>query len=103
MARFFFWVLVIGIGGALAYGIVVAASHFSPLIPMQSGTSPAYTVSYADFISLMLTAVSVILAALGFVVALIAVVGWNSIGDRVSTLAVSFLKESSKKAVNYMI
>jgi hypothetical protein len=45
----------------------------------------------------MLTGVSLILAALGFVVAILAIIGWNSIGDRVSSLAKSFLQDSMKE------
>jgi hypothetical protein len=42
----------------------------------------------------MLTAVTVVLAGLGFVVAVLAFIGWNSIGNRVSALATTFLKDA---------
>jgi len=45
----------------------------------------------------MLTGVSIILAALGFVVAILAFIGWNSIGNKVSELATTFLQDAIKE------
>lgn len=92
MKRFFVIVLVLAFSGAGAYGIVQAASALSPFSVVNA--NPTTKLDYADFVSIMLTGVSLILAALGFVVAILAIIGWNSIGERVSSLAQTFLKES---------
>jgi len=94
MKRFVFWVSCITIGGALAYGLVVVATLLSPFTLASSGSGSTAQMDYSDFVSIMLTGVSLILAALGFVVALIAVIGWNSIGDRVSSLSTKLFTDS---------
>lgn len=81
------------LGGIVLYGIYTAS-------PIEFVTTPARRaaeIDYQAFISIMLTAVSVILAGLGFVIAILAFIGWNSIGERVSTLATAFLKEAIDK------
>jgi hypothetical protein len=83
------------VGGAGAYGIIAVASALTPLT--VAGNATRTSIDYADFISIMLTGVSLILGALGFVVAILAFIGWNSIGDRVSSLATSFLKDGLKE------
>ena len=82
--RFITTVCAVALGGAIAVGFAAAVWH---LVPIQVTPGAQYKIEYTDFVSLMLTAVSIILAALGFVVALLAVIGWNSIGSRVSTIA----------------
>jgi hypothetical protein len=87
-------VLTIGLGLPLAAGVFILCSRLSPFAVLDNVHSTKFDVSYSDLVSIMLTAVSIILAALGFVVALVAVIGWNSIGDRVSTLSHAFLSKS---------
>lgn len=83
-------VIGIVIGGIILYGIYTA----SPIRFVSTPTDAVTLIDYQAFISIMLTAVSVILAGLGFVIAILAFIGWNSIGERVSTLVTSFLKEA---------
>lgn len=116
MKRFLFMVAVLALGGAGAFGIIKAVSVISPFAVVNANaaaehnfTSPVLRtlfgasqdsttrISYSDFVSIMLTGVSLILAALGFVVALLAFIGWNSIGDRVSSLAKTFLQDAMKE------
>ncbi|WP_299507512.1 hypothetical protein [Cypionkella sp.] len=116
MRRFLISVIAYVLGGAGAYSLIHAMSVLKPFAVMGSipvsnlaGTSPVsnvphgidpspvLSINYADFVSIMLTGVSLILAALGFVVALIAIAGWNSIGERVSSLATTFLKDAMKE------
>lgn len=91
MKLFFSIVLAVGIGGALAFGIVQAVSL---LMPFSVTNGATHEVEYTDLISIMLTGVSIILAALGFVVALLAFIGWNSIGNRVSSIATKLFHDS---------
>lgn len=56
------------------------------------GTS-SYTMSYADFISILLSAISVLLTVLGLLLAVLAFIGWRSITSTVENRTVSFLDE----------
>ncbi|MGR3618690.1 MAG: hypothetical protein ACU0AX_04270 [Roseovarius sp.] len=81
--------LGVAIGGAILYGFYAA-------VPIRFASTPSGSVAHIDyqtFVSIMLTAVTVVLAGLGFVVAILAFIGWNSIGERVSTVATSFLRQ----------
>jgi hypothetical protein len=69
------------VGGALSH-------HF--------GTS-SYSISYADFISVMLTAVSVLLTALTIFLAVIGVLGWAAISNGVRNRTEAFLDEGFKE------
>lgn len=78
------------IGGAVLYGFYAAA----PIRFISTPVGSVAQIDYQTFVSIMLTAVSVILAGLGFVIAILAFIGWNSIGTRVSKLATTFLKDA---------
>lgn len=78
------------VGGAVLYGLYVSA----PIRFSSTASGSVAQIDYPTFISIMLTAVSVILAGLGFVIAILAFIGWNSIGERVSTLATQFLRDA---------
>ncbi len=82
--------LGIVIGGGILYGL----SSASPIRFVGAPAGPIAQIDYQTFISIMLTAVTVVLAGLGFVVAVLAFIGWNSIGNRVSELATTFLKDA---------
>lgn len=84
----------VGLGLPVAIFLVWLVLKVQPFRVSVSANVTQISISYPDLVSLMLTAVSIILAALGFVVAIVAVVGWNSIGDRVSTLSRQFLSNS---------
>lgn len=60
------------------------------------GTS-AYTISYADFIAVLLTAVSVLLTLLGLILAVLAFVGWRSITGTVESRTEAFLDEGFRE------
>lgn len=81
----------------MAFWIVRVFTELSPLVITDSVDTTSVKIDYADLVAVMLTGVSIVLAALGLVVALIAVIGWNSIGDRVSSLATAFLQKSVKE------
>lgn len=55
------------------------------------GTSE-YTLSYADFISVMLTAVSLLMTLLAFFIAGLAYIGWQSVNTKVASEVNSFLR-----------
>ena len=88
-------VLLVAFGVVLGGGLSALIRNFSPVSLVRA--SPAtVNINYVDFVSIMMTSVSLILAALGFVIAILAFIGWNSIGAKVSTSAKEFLKESVK-------
>lgn len=69
---------------ALISGVVGAAltSHF--------GTS-AYTLSYADFVSILLTCLGVMLTVVTLFVGLLAVLGWTSIEARLRDHSIEYI------------
>jgi len=52
-----------------------------------------YTLSYADFISVLLTAISLIMTLLAFFIAILAYIGWNSISGKVASEVSKFLAD----------
>ena len=74
-------------------------SRFVPIklsgsvLPDGGGTSPL-EISYVDMVSVMLTGVTIVLGALGFLVAVLAFVGWNSIRAIAEASAREVVKES---------
>lgn len=55
-----------------------------------------YDVTYADFISILLTAISVMMMLLAFIISIMAVIGWNSIGAKVASDVKDYLNEGFK-------
>lgn len=60
------------------------------------GTS-SYSVSYADFISIMLTAVSLLITVLAVFLAVFGFIGWNAIQNQVHEKTKEFLDEEFKE------
>lgn len=60
------------------------------------GTS-SYTISYADFISVILTAISLLMTLLAFFIAILAYIGWNSIGGKVASDVKSYLADGFRE------
>ena len=60
------------------------------------GTS-SYSLSYADFISIMLTAVSLLMTVLAIFLAVFGVIGWNAIQGRVHQRTEEFLNEGFRE------
>jgi hypothetical protein len=56
------------------------------------GTS-SYSLSYADFVSIMLTAVSLLITVLAVFLAVFGFIGWNAIENRVHEKTKNFLDE----------
>lgn len=59
-------------------------SHFSPIKFVEISAKPdnnrfGLEVSYVDMVSLMLTGVTIVLAAFGFIVGVLGFLGWKSI------------------------
>lgn len=82
--------IVGGLLACLASGLIGAA------LSSRFGTSN-YTISYADFISIMLTGVTVLLACLAIVLAILGVIGWNAITTRVGNRTEAYLEDGFKK------
>jgi uncharacterized membrane protein len=82
---------VLGVAGLCVLCAVAGASmsrHF--------GTS-SYTISYADFISVMLSAISVLLTALTIFLAVLGVLGWAAIAKGVRSRTEEFLNEGFRE------
>ncbi|WP_417840177.1 hypothetical protein [Tritonibacter scottomollicae] len=85
---------------SIAIGVLVAMAIFhviSLLAPFTLTAGQANfksQINYSDFIAIILTAVTVVLGALGFVVAILAFVGWNSIQGRVEEQTERVIAES---------
>jgi len=86
---------MLGLKRILVLGACVAICLFAGAIggamTRHFGTSE-YTLSYADFISVMLTAVSLLMTLLAFFIAGLAYIGWQSVNTKVASEVNSFLR-----------
>ncbi len=57
----------------------------------------SYTLSYADFVSIMLTAISLLMTVLAIFLGVFGVIGWNAIQGRVHQRTEEFLTEGFKE------
>lgn len=57
----------------------------------------SYTLSYADFISIMLTAVSLLMTVLAIFLGVFGFIGWNAIEQKVHTKTEDFLEQGFKR------
>lgn len=78
----------------LTWGILVAlclaAGALGGAMTRHFGAS-SHTLSYVDFVSIMLTAISLLMTLLAFFIAALAYIGWQSITSKVATEVRSFL------------
>jgi len=72
--------------------ICLASSTAGSALTRQFGTS-SYTLSYADFVSILLTAISLLMTLLGFFIAILAFIGWNGISGKVASDVSKFLAD----------
>jgi hypothetical protein len=85
------WVLRAGVVGlCLISGVVGGA------LTRHSGTN-SYTLSYADFVSIMLTAISVLMTLLAIFLAVAGFVGWTTIEQKVHSKTEDFLAKGFEK------
>lgn len=86
IGKFVWWAACLGVAMFLGLALWNFVQDFTPL-KISHEKSSEIEISYIDFISIMLTGISIILAAFGFVVAILAFIGWNSIGLRATSAA----------------
>ncbi|MFN7389251.1 hypothetical protein [Brevundimonas sp.] len=77
-------------------GLCLVAGLVGAVLSRSFGTS-SYTISYADFISVMLTAISLIMTLLAFFIAILAYIGWNSISGKVASEVKAFLADGFRE------
>lgn len=77
-------------------GLCLVAGLAGGALSRNFGTS-SYSISYADFISILLTAISLIMALLAFFIAILAYIGWNSISGKVASEVKSFLADGFRE------
>jgi hypothetical protein len=82
---------------AVGAGFVGFALHykFGPTAAAQAPST--YSMSYADLVAVLLSAAALLLTLLGFGIAILAFVGWNSIAAHAETVARKSVEESLKK------
>jgi hypothetical protein len=81
---------------AAVVGLCIVSGIAGGALNRNFGES-SYTLSYADFVSIMLTAVSVLITVLAVVLAIAGVMGWNSIEQKVQTKTEDFLSKGFEK------
>ena len=94
MRKFFIQTASVAVGVTVAIGIAYACWMLAPFTLTQGHAGSFKQIDYADLIALLLTGVTVVLGALGFVVAILAFVGWNSIQGRVEDQTERLIEES---------
>jgi len=77
-------------------GLCLVAGLVGGALSRNFGTS-SYSISYADFISVLLTAISLIMTLLAFFIAILAYIGWNSISGKVASEVKSFLADGFRE------
>lgn len=85
--------LALAIIAALSAAIVTAVYH-SALAP---NSTPSMDLKYIDFISITLTALSLMITVLGFFVAAASVIGWTTIENKLRDHSVNYFKEELGK------
>lgn len=93
--------LIVTLGVAFGIALWKLGAHFSPFtivdhLPAKPSDGRAIEVSYIDMVSLMLTGVTIILTVLGFVLAVLAFVGWKSI----QAIAANSAREIVREAIS---
>lgn len=78
-------ILVLAVVGGLAGGALT-----------RNYSSASDPIAYADFISVMLTSISLLMALLAVFLAVLGVIGWNAIVTQARTRAEKFLNKSFK-------
>ncbi len=86
--------IAIGVVGVMLMCLISAVAGGA--LSHRFGTS-SYTISYADFISVMLTAVSVLLTLLTIFLAVLGILGWNAIANGVRQRTEDFLEDGFQK------
>jgi ABC-type dipeptide/oligopeptide/nickel transport system permease subunit len=81
------------LGGA---ALAVVSGSVGALLSHHLGTAE-YTISYSDVIVILLTAISVMLTIMAIIIALVGVVSWTTIADRVRASTESYLADGFKE------
>lgn len=86
-------------GGFLVIGAIIAGI-VGATASRHLGTS-AYTISFADFVAILLSAVTLLMTLLGFILAVLAYVGWRELNERIDNKVVGrateFLEEGFRE------
>lgn len=78
-------------------GAIVTIFYHSSLKP---GTTPSLDLNYVDFLSITLTALSLMITILGFFVAAASVIGWSTIENKLKDHSITYFKEQLSKDGN---
>lgn len=86
----------------LALALIAAVAGAGVTILFHWGTAPAMSatvddITYADFLSITLTALGVMITILGFFVAAAGVLGWTTLENKLKSHSVDYFKEQLKE------
>lgn len=83
----------------LAVGVVLACVASGAIGAALSGHlgRSTDTISYSDFVSIMLTGASLLLALVAFMVAILAAIGWTSLSSKVEADVRGYLDQGFKR------
>lgn len=87
--KFMALAFIAGLSGAIATYIY----HFA----LTPGSSPSLDLNYVDFLSITLTALSLMITVLGFFIAAASVIGWTTIESKLRDHSVNYFKEQLEK------
>lgn len=84
---------------ALAFiaGLSGAVTTFIYHFALARESTPSLDLSYVDFLSITLTALSLMITVLGFFIAAASVIGWNTIENKLRDHSVSYFRDQLKK------
>ncbi|MBO6764060.1 hypothetical protein [Maricaulis sp.] len=87
-------ITIIGfVAGALVLFIlaVLAGTFFNSNVARESAS-----INYTDFISILLSAISLLMTLLAFFLAVLGFIGWNALSEKVSSKTEEFLENGFK-------
>ena len=87
--RFIIFAIIAGFSGGFVTLLLHAVGVVQPV-----GTTE---LSYADFVSIMLTALGLMITVLGFFVAAAGVIGWTTLENKLKDHSVTYFKEQLSK------
>lgn len=90
--RTIFKFLALAFIAALSGAVTTYAFHFA----LRPGSTPSLDMTYVDFLSITLTALSLMITVLGFFIAAASVIGWTTIESKLREHSVSYFKDQLK-------
>ncbi|KCZ51796.1 hypothetical protein HY29_18335 [Hyphomonas beringensis] len=84
-----------GVGVFIVFVACIGGAVIGSVVTTKFGAM-AEDITYIDFISLMLTAISLLMTLLAFFIAILGIIGWNAISRGVRVRVEDFLSDGFK-------